>query len=405
MNQSTDLKIREALLLKAFTDKAFETELEGVQQSLGKALRNFVEHLKKTLRPEQKIYENVETRVKSRDSFQEKLYRKDYIKHWVATGDRQTNQRMIASSLPDLLGFRINCFFWQDEKVIYDTLQEYYRGKRLTVDDPSVTIELDFTENTTQKNGHNIYKVSGTYHVGEREYCFEIQIKSIMHNIWGEVEHKTIYKNRNYDADIENKVAITEEIFNILQASDKQLVSLFKKRNDEKELTYALFFEKTKETIQKKSGTDILARHYKAFFEVFDDNGTQGEIKRYVAYALLSQDYQRILPATFGSASDKAKKLCNLIKASFLEYNLKCLYYICGLIYDFKEGYTEFLQFLSGCLLEQYLPDEQESDYDDYFDDEEEKNTGDDMSDIINMLADKIGGRIKNAKNTSEQGT
>ena len=182
---------------------------------------------------------------------------------------------MISKCLPDLLGFRINCFFWQDEEIIYNILKEYYDQKNFT------NFTLNFSENKIQKNGHTIYKLSGIF---KEKYCFELQIKAIMHNIWGEVEHKTIYKNKNYDADISNKIAITEEVFNILQASDKQLVTLFKKKNSEKHLIYALFYEKTKEIVAQKCGTDILAAHYNGYFQIFSDSDNIQYIKKYVAF-------------------------------------------------------------------------------------------------------------------------
>lgn len=388
------LKQREALLVEAFADMAFQQELEVTQLALARTLREFVAYLRATLRPEQKVYENLESRIKGADSFREKLYRKDYIKNWPVSRDMAENQRTICQKLPDLLGFRINCFFWQEEAIIYEMLRAYHKEGKLSGGDGS-RIELDFSENTKQKNGHDIYKVSGTYYVADRSYNFEVQIKSIMHNIWGEVEHKTIYKNRNYDPDIDSKVAITGEVFNILQASDKQLVSLFKKRNDEKELTYALFFEQTKEKIQKRSGTDILGRHYKAFFTLFADSRTEQEIKRRVAKTLQGQNYQ---PAKVELERDSTEiaELRNRITEEFLEYNLKCLYYICALVYGLNR-YGAFLDFLADRLLVEYVPVAEESDLYEDFDDEgeEDQMSADVLDGILTMLENTIGGRKK----------
>lgn len=394
MCNTKELKTKEANLLKAFKDPGFEEKLTTIRLAVEAELKSFITYLKLKLDEGQKVYENIESRVKSEQSFREKIYRKDYIKEWDISDNITDNQKLIAMHLPDLLGFRINCFFWQDEEVIYEKLREYYEQNNFT------NIVLDFSENTTQLNGHKIYKLSGIY---DQQYNFEIQIKSIMHNIWGEVEHKAIYKNRDYDADILNKKAITEEVFNILRASDKQLVSLFKKQNDERQLTYALFYEKTKKVIFEKTGTDILARHYNGYFEVFSDSENFKHIKRYVAHALLENEFVRQTVST--ETSDKrVEELNKKITDEFLEYNLKCLYYIYELIYDVPD-FRSFTLLLSKYLLEVYAHSEDdgtdafggdgEDDEMDAFGEHDEESQDYTVS-VLTMLEDKIGGRKKN---------
>lgn len=384
MYNTNELNLKEKQLLEAYKDPDFEKKLKEVRLSVEEILKAFVVYLKDKLNPEQKIYENIESRVKSTDSFKEKIYRKNYIRIWEVSDDKIANQNLIAENLPDLLGFRINCFFWQDEKVIYSLLKEYYEKGNL------LNIKLNFSENTKQENGHTIYKLSGKYN---EHFCFEIQIKSIMHNIWGEVEHKTIYKNRNYDADISSKIAITEEVFNILQASDKQLVSLFKKKNDERQLIFALFYEKTKDVIAQKSGTDILAKHYNGYFQVFFDSENIKHIKRYVAYSLLQKDFEK-QSVSVDKSDERVKELTALISSEFLEYNLRCLFYICELIYDISD-FEYFMLYLSKYLLENYIFEEDDLDESDAFGDSDEENM-DYKDSILTMLEDKIGGRKKN---------
>lgn len=394
MCNTDELKTKEANLLEAFTDPGFEEKLKKIRLEVETELKSFITYLKFKLDEGQKVYENIESRVKSEQSFREKIYRKDYIKEWELSDNKTDNQKFIAMHLPDLLGFRINCFFWQDEEVIYEKLKEYYEQKNFS------NIVLNFSENTTQLNGHKIYKLSGIY---DQQFNFEIQIKSIMHNIWGEVEHKAIYKNRDYDADILNKKAITEEVFNILRASDKQLVSLFKKQNDERQLTYALFYEKTKKIIYEKTGTDILARHYNGYFEVFSDSENFKHIKKYVAHSLLEDGFVRQKVST--EISDRrVEELNTKITDEFLEYNLKCLYYIYELIYDVPD-FKSFTLLLSKYLLEVYAHSEDdgtdafggdgEDDEMDAFGDHDEESQ-DYTASVLTMLEDKIGGRKKN---------
>ena len=385
MYSTDELKIKERQLIEAFVDPEFESTLKETRLTIEELLKGFISYLKTQLSSEQKIYENIESRIKSIESFQEKIYRKDYIKTWDVSDDKKFNQQTIATKLPDLLGFRINCFFWQDEKKIYSILKEYYDQGHLA------NVSLDFSENTKQQNGHSIYKLTGLYN---DRYCFEIQIKSIMHNIWGEVEHKTIYKNRNYDVDASNKVAITEEIFNILQASDRQLVSLFKKNNDEKQLTYALFFEKTKNAVAAKSGTDILANHYNAYFQVFANLDNYKRIKQYVAYSLLDENFPKV-DIDLTTPTEKVLSLKTQICSEFLEYNLKCLFYIFETIYNVSD-YEQFLLFLSSYIIENYTFTEEMDDENDAFDDDDEVKVEDNKNEILTMLESKIGGRKKN---------
>ena len=383
MYSMDELKEKEDQLIEAFTDPDFEEKLKVARSFIEDALKKFMLFLKDKLSEEQKIYENIESRIKTIASFREKIYRKDYIKNWEISDDKKTNQQTIASNLPDLLGFRINCFFWQDEIKIYGILKEYYDQGYFE------QISLNFSENTKQQNGHNIYKISGIYN---NQYCFELQIKSIMHNIWGEVEHKTIYKNRAYDVDIANRIAITEEIFNILQASDRQLVSLFKNNNDERQLVHALFFEKTKSMVADKSGTDILAKHYIRYFQVFMNQDYYEHIKQYVAYALLDHEFQKI-NVSFSVPIEKIQALKAQICEEFLEYNLKCLFYICELVYDIYD-YEQFLLFLSNYILENYTFEDDIYDESDAFEEECEIEE-DHENDILTMLESKIGGRKK----------
>ena len=118
----------------------------------------------------------LQSRIKGVDSFREKIYRKDYVRSWTVYDDVEHNKTTIKKNLPDLIGFRITCFFWSDEKSIYDELCACAKNgffKKFTI---------NTNENCKQKNNKPIYKVSGLY---DDSVCFELQIKSIMHNIWG----------------------------------------------------------------------------------------------------------------------------------------------------------------------------------------------------------------------------
>ena len=114
MQEENILEKREKLLLEAFDDKAFIKEVKNIRLELEEELMRFILFLKENLTSEQKIFENIESRIKSIQSFREKIYRKDYIKNWNVSDDIRENQKLIVENLPDFIGFRITCFYWQD---------------------------------------------------------------------------------------------------------------------------------------------------------------------------------------------------------------------------------------------------------------------------------------------------
>lgn len=389
MNNSLTTEKKEALLLSAFTALIDNDSLKEARDAIEEKLNSFIRNVKKQFQPEQRILDSVESRKKSKESFLEKIYRKDYIHTWAVSDDEQRNSDLIAKNLPDLLGYRINCYFYEDESKIYDAIKLHYNNGSFGEE-----ILLDFSENTIQKNGHNIYKLSGLY---KNQYHFEVQIKSLMHNIWGEVEHKTIYKNRNYDVNTTTKEIFTSEIFNILLASDKQLSSLFRANIQEKELVQALFFEKTKDRITKECRSDILASHYSGFFELFDQ--CYESIREYVALVLLGQKFRR-MEVWKVSVTDKVKKLKDRITSEFYEYYLSCQHHIFELLYR-DTDYDMFLTLLSEMLCSRFILSESDDPYadgdfsQDSFSDEEDEAAhleDNNYQSILVKLNEMIGG-------------
>lgn len=186
-------------------------------------LREHEEHYKKiledinqTLRQllKEKKGWTVHGRVKSADSLREKVLRKGYYKMYESGA-------MIIEELPDLIGVRVQCLLNQEEKSAYELLQ----NKKASLDDAGFsTYQTDGGSKLTlllqnqpekQKNGHDIYRIEGRYYVlgQEKPVYFEVQIKSMVHSFWGELEHSMFYKN--YDYFISQKI-LTQSMDNIL---------------------------------------------------------------------------------------------------------------------------------------------------------------------------------------------
>lgn len=157
-------------------------------------------------------------RVKGAKSLREKILRKGYYKNY-------ENGKTIIDELPDLIGVRIQCLLNQEEKSAYELLQ----NKRMSLDEAEFSVFqtgkgarmalLLKNQPEKQKNGHDIYRIEGRYNAsGQTEPVhFELQIKSMVHSFWGELEHSMFYKN--YDYFISQKI-LTQSMDNILAELD-----------------------------------------------------------------------------------------------------------------------------------------------------------------------------------------
>ena len=286
-----------------------------------------------------------------------------------------------------------------DEDYIYKCLEKY------SVDPGFKDIRLNFNEGTLQQNGHKIYKVSGLY---QGKVSFEIQIKSTVHNVWGEVEHKTIYKGRQYALDTSRQQTITEEIFNILKASDKQLLALFTHEYTEKDLVFGLFAEQTRQSVMNAANTEYLAIHYKGFFGIFSAT-SDAAIYKYVSSTLIGKAYERT-PILLEEPTDKVKSLAGKIKDEFIDYYLRVQYHIAQELYTF-ESYDGFIDYLAEALIMKTgLDDEEDAlpvqeDAFSYAEDAEESgnveelvNAADSVLNEINMLVEHLANLLPGAR-------
>ena len=262
-----------AALVTAFSDGAFQDQLLEVRNEIDKELQRVLTRLAEgDIRQRgsgalgRRIIRSLESRVKSEQSFEEKIVRKGYIHRWHVFGSPSELQKEISANLSDLIGFRITCLFQRDEKYIYDKIYEVLPVVGSPEgEDSKILLNKKGEDVIKQKNGHILYKTTGLFRSNKPDIPavrFEIQIKSIIHNVWGEVEHKTIYKGKQYDINPKHEELMTEQIYQILSASDLQLESLFENTHGESDLIKALFFEQTKLAVARKCGSTFLAKYY-----------------------------------------------------------------------------------------------------------------------------------------------
>lgn len=172
---------------------------------------------------------NVNYRIKSPESLREKILRYNfYLKY-------KTPENLL-HNLSDLIGFRIECRFIEDEVKIYNDIVKLFSikeedGYYSNTLNSSIMLKLDDRQPQIQKNGFEIYKIDGKYKKDDIEVNFELQIKSLVNVFWGEIDHRVLYKNFNY--------MLTEDFFRDIMSSikdslamiDRQLMVVFNHLN------------------------------------------------------------------------------------------------------------------------------------------------------------------------------
>lgn len=318
---------RHDALMEAFKDPEFQNKLDLVKSELEVWLGEWAGQLPPfDLRIDNVA--SVESRVKGEKTFEEKLYRKDYIKEWEVTDDKIANQALIMRSLTDLIGLRVNCHFFDHELAFYNF---FYHTKG---NQTEKGFEFNFDEDTNQKNGNKIYKFSGLY---KGTYHFEVQIKSIVHNVWGEIEHRTVYKNPTYDGFFEEKKRISKTLHDAMMASDKELHILFNMKESEEQLLKSLFFCKTCNEVAAACKTHVLGEHYNTYFMSFKDIEP---IKKYLVCNLSGVKFERMEVKT--EADDFYKTLSEAVKNTFPSFFIECLFHIDALLH-IHSSYDSFL--------------------------------------------------------------
>jgi ppGpp synthetase/RelA/SpoT-type nucleotidyltranferase len=159
---------------------------------------------------------NVNYRIKSAESLKEKILRHNFYMKY-------DTPESLVEDLSDLIGFRIECRFIEDEAKIYqdilrlfNTQQEggYYSNPL----NESISLNLEEKQPQIQKNGFEIYKIDGRYEKVGVVVNYELQIKSMVNVFWGDIDHRVLYKNFNY--------MLTEDFFRDIMSSIKDNLTM-----------------------------------------------------------------------------------------------------------------------------------------------------------------------------------
>lgn len=301
-------------LIKHYKNSSFQQELKTVRNDLSSHFIDLIEYLRDEhlIKKEQLIISAPEARVKSPDRLKEKIIRNIYFDEWGITPDLEFEdcKKIILARLPDAIGLRINCYFYDDEKELFEKILTNEKIKQFLAERK---IELEDDKKEIPETSITIYKYNGTYKYQNNVYKFELQLKSIVHSMWGEVDHKTIYKEEKYDINRSLKKDLEFGIFGNLRNSSKQLSDIYLNEYSDKDLIKALFFEYSKDKIAEAFGTSFVqSRFYYQFYNVFHSDYYFDQIKIYVgSYLLPENTYTPIDIKSYDFSNDKTKEqLC-----------------------------------------------------------------------------------------------
>lgn len=224
--------IHTCLELKQLYEDSALTTLDGHSRKLKELFTSLLESkgeeyglLKNTQFQKNKLF-SIRDRIKTPDSFYEKLIRKNLGLAIDQRFELSANQIPVSARAPDILnalysiddviGLRIVTELKKDCEKVYKLLlnsSEFLSNSNIQF------FDLDIQPQKMQ-NGLDIFRIKGKY---QNLYCFELQIKSRIDEAWGDMDHSLFYKDYSISpikdtvqATMNNVGGLLDEIENLL---------------------------------------------------------------------------------------------------------------------------------------------------------------------------------------------
>lgn len=163
-------------------------------------------------------------RIKSPESLKEKLIRNKFYLTY------SSGEEAIAH-LSDLVGITIQCRFIRNENELYQDLLTHFEsqpdGFAKCREDERVFLNLAMPQPQYQRNGFTIYRIDGYFLFSGGKVNYELQIKSMVHNFWSEIEHQVVYKNPEFVAYDRFNKSMLGAIRDNLDVVDRQLEIMY----------------------------------------------------------------------------------------------------------------------------------------------------------------------------------
>ncbi|MFV0479695.1 MAG: RelA/spoT family protein [Anaerorhabdus sp.] len=174
---------------------------------------------------------SLSSRIKENESLKEKIIRNKYYLKF-------DSPEKVIDYLPDLIGITLECRFINDENNLYKTLFKHFKETDSDfyqcVTFPNFYLNLSQRQPQRQRNGFVIYRMDGYIVYQGKKINYELQIKSLVHRFWGEIEHQVVYKNNQfilYDHFMKN---ILSSILDNLEVVDHQLETVYQQISNDK---------------------------------------------------------------------------------------------------------------------------------------------------------------------------
>lgn len=167
---------------------------------------------------------SLSSRIKNRDSLKEKMIRNHFYLDFHSPQEALDN-------LSDLIGITLQCRFIRNETELYQKLFEFFEEQNgdyaVCKKDPDVFLNLSMPQPQIQRNGFTIFRLDGYCVYQQEKIRYELQIKSLVHNFWSDIEHEVVYKNPDFVMyDTFNK-AMLGAIRDNLDVVDRQLEIMY----------------------------------------------------------------------------------------------------------------------------------------------------------------------------------
>ena len=268
-------------------DQALQQRLKSVlkndklQAKLNEARKALEVLIKQCL---QKPYP-ITSRIKDVDTLIQKIEQNDYdVGAWGITIDSSEKEikNAVFGNIKDIIGIRVLCLYWDEEEIISSSLYDELSKCNALV----TRLEKDEIK---QNDGisNTIYKHHGFFD----EYPFEVQIKCHLHNVWGEVDHKKVYKQKEYIGEQELIKNLVSQMHSSLRAVDSELKCIYESKKKYKDVLMELLYCLTHENVESACGSALAYDSYLAFQKLFFNDKIPNEpLERVLGHKLLKTE-------------------------------------------------------------------------------------------------------------------
>lgn len=202
---------------------------------------------------------HLHTRIKTKDSLKEKMIRNHFYL------DYKTPEEAI-DNLHDLIGITVECRFIRNEHQLYQSLFDNFvksDNGYVCKNNPDLYLDLKMPQPQLQRNGFTIYRMDGYYIFNGQRINYELQIKSLVHHFWSNIEHEVVYKNPDFVMYDQFNKEMLGAIRDNLDVVDRQLEIMYNEISNQSRQAQIGMDEKGFKTFVARSINELVNRKMK----------------------------------------------------------------------------------------------------------------------------------------------